>query len=90
MKNLAFISLLTGLTVGCASSEPARLDASFGSSVEQMLVNQTYDPAASQNNESRTVKTLDGQKATKTLENYRTADPSTSKTRAITDFDFGD
>ena len=90
MKNLAFISLLTGLTVGCASSEPARLDASFGSSVEQMLVNQTYDPAASQNNESRTVKTMDGQKSVRTLGDYRTADPRTSKTRKITEFDFGD
>lgn len=89
MKNLAFISLLTGLTVGCAS-EPARLDASFGSSVEQVLVNQTYDPAASQNNDSRIVKTMDGQKATKTLEGYRTADPKASKTRAIPEFDFGE
>ena len=89
MKKPAFIALLMGLAGGCAS-EPAHLDARFGEAVEQMQVQQTYNPSASQTNESRTVKTLDGQKAAKTLENYRKADPKAAKSQGITEFDFGD
>jgi uncharacterized protein YcfL len=89
MKKPAFIALLMGLAGGCAS-EPTNLDARFGDSVEQMVVHQTYNPSASQTNESRTPKTLDGQKAAKTLENYRKADPKAAKSQRITEFDFGD
>lgn len=89
MKKTVFIALVSGLVGGCAS-DPANLDARFGESVEQTIVHQTYNPDASQTNESRTVTTLDGQKAAKTLDNYRTADPNAAKSQSITEFDFGD
>ena len=87
MKKPLVIALVMGLAGGCAS-QPDHLDAKFGTSVKQSIVQQIYNPGASQANESRTVTSLDGQKAAKTLEKYRTGEqPAAAKSRAVT-FDF--
>jgi hypothetical protein len=90
MKNPVLIALVVGLAGGCATSEPSRLDAKFGTSVKQSLVQQTYDPGASQANASRTPASLDGQKASNTLEKYRKPEPAGADRRGITGFDFSD
>jgi hypothetical protein len=89
-KSLVIALAVTGLAGGCATSEPDRLDAKFGTSVQQSLVQQTYNPNASQDNATRTPDSLDGQKASTTLQNYRTAKPTAAESRAVRDFDFGD
>ena len=90
MKKSVVIVLVMGLAGGCATSEPDRLDAKFGTSVKKSLVQQTYNPGASQANESRTVTSMDGQKASNALQRYRTAEPTAAEGRAVTDFDFSD
>lgn len=66
--------LITGILViligGCASVEPQRLDAAFGSSVNHMIQAQTLNPNAS-DGEPRPIYGMDGKKAEGNLEAYR-------------------
>jgi type IV pilus biogenesis protein CpaD/CtpE len=89
MKKIVVIAVVAGLAGGCAS-EPSRLDAKFGTSVKQTLVQQTYNPGASQANASKTEASLDGQKAATALENYRKPERATVESRSIRGFDFSD
>lgn len=88
MKKSLVIALVVGLAGGCAG-DPDRLDAKFGTSVKQSLVQQTYNPGASQANASRTPDSLDGQKAANSLGRYRKAEPTAAESKAVADFDFG-
>ena len=69
MNRVVTVILMVLLTGGCAS-EPSRLDAAFGSSVENMIEAQTMNSYAS-TGETRPVTGMDGKKAEGNLEAYR-------------------
>jgi len=63
--------LLTAMLTGCVSTEPVRVEADFGNSVNQMIQAQTHNPEAAARTESIPVKEMDGEMAINTLEALR-------------------
>jgi type IV pilus biogenesis protein CpaD/CtpE len=63
--------LLTAMLAGCVSTEPERVEADFGNSVNQMIQAQTHNPEAAARTESIPVKEMDGEMAINTLEALR-------------------
>jgi hypothetical protein len=63
--------LLTAMLAGCVSTEPERVEADFGNSVNQMIQAQTHNPEAAARTESIPVKEMDGEMAVSTLEALR-------------------
>ena len=70
MKRILTVTVMVLLIGGCATSEPQRLDAAFGSSVNHMIKAQTLNPYAS-DGEPRPIYGMDGKKAEGNLEAYR-------------------
>jgi uncharacterized protein YcfL len=63
--------LLAAMLAGCVSTEPERVEADFGNSVNQMIQAQTHNPEAAARTESIPVKEMDGEMAVSTLEALR-------------------
>ena len=63
--------LLAAMLAGCVSTEPERVEADFGNSVNQMIQAQTHNPEAAARTESIPVKEMDGEMAINTLEALR-------------------
>jgi hypothetical protein len=63
--------LLAAMLAGCVSTEPERVEADFGNSVNQMIQAQTHNPEAAARTESIPVKEMDGEMAISTLEALR-------------------
>jgi hypothetical protein len=70
MKHFLAGTLIVLLIGGCASSEPRRLDATFGNSVAGMIEGQTYNPYAAAAGPDP-VMGIDGRKSEGNLEAYR-------------------
>ncbi|WP_271271347.1 hypothetical protein [Aliamphritea hakodatensis] len=68
MKTLMIIAM--GLVIGGCSSQPR---PELGSSVRAMTEQQTYNPAATQQNASRDGNSLDGESGVHILRTYRQA-----------------
>lgn len=68
---LAVLSLPVVLASACAPIEPVRVDAAFGTSVEQTIEAQTLNPWAAANPDPEPVMGIDGPKAEAVLEAYR-------------------
>ena len=60
---------LTLALAGCVSSDPVRLEADFGNSVNQFTQAQTYNPDAAAS--TRPVEQMDGEMAMGTLDALR-------------------
>ena len=75
---LIFASLAS---TGC-STEPKRVEADFGNSVNQMVQASTYNPEAAASTESIPVYGMDGKRAMNTLDAMKT-----DTERRIEDFD---
>ncbi len=70
----AFLAIGLVVISGCAewSSTPARVQDDFGSSVRNMVLQQTYNPAKAQSPSALAPAGMDGNKANSVLENtYR-------------------
>ena len=65
-----------GCTAGCA---PSPVAADYGTSVKQMIANQTYDPAASQKGSPAAVKGADPAMLEQALKSLRTEKVERSK-----------
>jgi hypothetical protein len=89
MKMITLIVIATSVVCGCAVGEPRNVDAKFGDSVNRMIVEQTYDPTATQRNDSRPPKVLDGEKAERTLNSYREDVPKGTHIENIINLDIG-
>jgi len=63
--------LLAAMQAGCVSTEPERVEADFGNSVNQMIQAQTHNPEAAARTESIPVKEMDGEMAASTLDALR-------------------
>ncbi len=67
----ASLGLVLALSLGCTSTDPVRVEQDFGSSVRNMVQQQTYDPTAAVNPTAEPPMSYDGYKAKRTLETYR-------------------
>lgn len=70
--NIVYTTVLSAATVllsGCADTPVA--DADYGSSVQQMVQAQTYDPAAASNPPELAPETSDGERLKNALKVYR-------------------
>ena len=72
--------LLTGIASSGCSTEPKRVEADYGNSVNQMVQAATYDPEAAASTESKPVIGMDGKRALNTLDAMR------SDTERVDDF----
>jgi len=70
-RGLIGTMLLAAILAGCVSTEPARVEADFGNSVNQMVQAQTHNPEAAARTESIPVKEMDGEMAMRTLDEMR-------------------
>jgi type IV pilus biogenesis protein CpaD/CtpE len=59
------------LSAGCTSTDPVRVEDDFGNSVHNMIGAQIYDRGAAKNPPSDPPLALDGEKADKVLDVYR-------------------
>lgn len=64
-------TLLVTALAGCASTEPVRVEADFGNSVNQMVQAQTFNPEAAARTESIPVEQMDGEMAMQSLKALR-------------------
>lgn len=64
-------TLLATILTGCVSTEPVRVEADFGKSVNQMVQAQTYNPQAAARTESLPIKEMDGVMAVDTINAMR-------------------
>jgi hypothetical protein len=64
-------TLLLLALAGCVTTEPVRVEADYGKSVNQMIQAQTYNPEAAARTESLPIKEMDGEMAIDTLDAMR-------------------
>jgi hypothetical protein len=64
-------ALLAAILTGCVTTEPVRVEADFGKSVNQMVQAQTYNPEAAARTESLPIEEMDGEMAVDSLEALR-------------------
>ena len=77
---ITVIAVVSITTVGC-SSDPKRVEADYGNSVNQMVQAATYNPEAAASTESIPVIGMDGKRALRSLDAMRT------DTERVEDFD---
>ena len=66
------ILAIAGVTSSGCISEPKRVEADFGNSVNQMVQASTYNPEAAASTESKPVIGMDGKRAIRALDAMRT------------------
>ena len=64
--------MIAGAVLSGCNSEPKRVEADFGNSVQQMVQAATYDPEAAASTESIPVIGMDGKRAIRTLDAMQT------------------
>ena len=72
---------ITSLVLTGCISEPKRVEADYGNSINQMVQASTYDPEAAASTESKPVMGMDGKRAIRSLDSMRT------DTERVEDFD---
>ena len=72
---------ITSLVLTGCISEPKRVEADYGNSINQMVQASTYDPEAAASTESKPVMGMDGKRAISSLDAMRT------DTERVEDFD---
>ena len=68
---VTLLGLAIVMSIGC-STEPKRVDADYGNSVNQMVQAATYNPEAAASTESIPVFGMDGKRAMNTLDTMTT------------------
>jgi len=68
---ITVLTIASVMLSGC-NSEPKRVEADYGNSVQQMVQAATYDPEAAASTESVPVIGMDGKRAIRTLDALRT------------------
>ena len=68
---VTLLGLAIVMSIGC-STEPKRVEADYGNSVNQMVQAATYNPEAAASTESIPVYGMDGKRAMNTLDAMRT------------------
>lgn len=89
-KFTALAIVCSGLGLSACTTEPVRVEADYGNSVNQMVQAATYDPEAAASTESIPVIGMDGKRAMRTLDAMQTDTERPDNFDDIIDVEVGD
>ena len=85
---ITVLTIASVMLSGC-NSEPKRVEADYGNSVQQMVQAATYNPEAAASTESVPVIGMDGKRAIRTLDAMRTDTERVDDFNDIIDIELG-